>query len=172
MLLKILFFIVSNANIQFAKKKLTYRSCTLDKALSTTKQVEFIDNKKFAKVVLDKNVEDFVIHVIFLSSSLMLIYLAKKTQIIFLLTYKVKILVKYSDFSAIFSEKKALLLPKLTKLNQHTIKLQDNKQLSYGLIHSLGVIELETLKTYIKTNLANSLIWQSKLSVNASIFFV
>ena len=38
------------------------------KTLSTTKQVEIIDKKEFAKAVLDEHVEIFVLHMTFLST--------------------------------------------------------------------------------------------------------
>ena len=40
----------------------------------------------------------------------------------------------------------------------HAIELEKGKQPSFGLIYSLRPVELEILKTYIKTNLANSFI--------------
>ena len=43
-------------------------------------------------------------------------------------------------------------------MNEHAIKLEKDKQLLFGPIYSLGPVELETLKTYIKTNLANGFI--------------
>ena len=55
----------------------------------------------------------------------MLIYPAKEAQIALLIIKKVMILTKYSDFSDVFSEKKDSVLLKLTKLNQHVIKLQN-----------------------------------------------
>lgn len=60
---------------------------------------------------------------------------------------------KYSDFANLFSEKKALVLPKQTNLNKHTIKFENDKQLLYGLIYGLDLVKLETLKIYIKTQL-------------------
>ena len=57
----------------------------------------------------------------------MLIYLAKKAQIALLIAKKMKILTKYSDFVDVFSEKKALMLPKQTDLNKHATKLEDGK---------------------------------------------
>ena len=65
---------------------------------------------------------------------------------------------KYSDFSDIFLEKKALILLKVTDSNQHAIKLQKCQQLFYKLIYSLSPIEIKTLKTYIETNFANNFI--------------
>ena len=60
--LSIAFLILSNADVQFVEKKLTWRSYTATKALPTTKQVELINNKEFAKVALDENFETYVIY--------------------------------------------------------------------------------------------------------------
>ena len=43
-------------------------------------------------------------------------------------------------------------------MNEHAIKLEEDKQPSFGPIYSLELVELEPLKTYFKTNLANSFI--------------
>ena len=69
-----------------------------------------------------------------------------------------KISAKYLDFADIFSPNLAFELPKHTGINDHAIKLVDGQQLPYGLIYSLGPVELETLKAYIETNLANKFI--------------
>ena len=61
--LRMPFLILSNANIQFAKKEFICRSYTTAEALPTTKQVELIDKKEFAKVVLDEEFETFVMHI-------------------------------------------------------------------------------------------------------------
>ena len=58
-----------------------------------------------------------------------------------------------------------------TGMNKHTIKLEEGKQLLFGPIYSLGPVELETLKTYIKTNLANGFIRPSKSPMSALILF-
>ena len=75
-----------------------------------------------------------------------------------MLTKKIIVLAKYSDFEAIFSKKLVADLPKRFGINKYTINLQKNKQSHYMLIYSLRYIELETFKTYIKTNLTNSFI--------------
>ena len=119
---------------------------------------------------MDGNSKTFVVYV----ASLDLvpeIYPDKKAQIAFLLTQKVKILDKYSDFANVFPKKKALILPERTKLNEHAIDLEDSKQVPYGPIHSLGPLELETLKTYIKTHLKTGFIWPSKSPAGAPILF-
>ena len=89
-----------------------------------------------------------------------------------LVVEEVKIPTKYSDFSDVFLEEKASILPKVTELNQHAIKLQEGQQLPYRPIYSLGPVELETLKTYIETNLANGFIRPFKSPASAFIFFV
>ena len=58
-----------------------------------------------------------------------------------------------------------------TGINELAIKLEKDKQLPFGPIYSLGSVELETLKTYIKTNLANDFIWLSKFTAGIPILF-
>ena len=99
------------------------------------------------------------------------VHLNKKAQIASLLIKKVKILDEYLDFINIFSEKKVLMLPEQAKFNQYAIELEKSKQPPYGSIYSLGPVELETLKTYIKTYLKTGFIWSSKSSAGASILF-
>ena len=119
---------------------------------------------------MDEHIETFVMYVTFLST--IAIHPAEKAQIALLVAKEVKILTKYSDFSDVFLEEKALILPEVTELNQYTIKLQKGQQPLYGSIHSLGPVELKTLKTYIKTNLANGFIRPLKSPAGASIPFV
>lgn len=167
-----LFLTFSNVNIQFVKKKLIQRSYIIAKALPIIKRIEIIDKKEFSKAALDRNIEAFGINVIFLNFSSILIYPAKKAQTTYLITEKIKISTKYSDFLDVFLEKKTLMLLKLIKLNQHAIKLRDNKKLLYRTIYSLRPIKFKILKIYIKTNLVNSFIQTSKSLANAFIFFV
>ena len=56
-------------------------------------------------------------------------------------------------------------------MNEHAIKLEKGKQPLFGPIYSLGPVELEMLKTYIKTNLANGFIRPSKFPAGAPILF-
>ena len=64
-----------------------------------------------------------------------------------------------------------MVLPERTELNEHAINLEDGKQLPYGPIYSLGPVELETLKTYIKTHLKTGFIRPSKSPAGAPILF-
>ena len=76
--LRMLFLTFNNANIQFAKKKLTWRSYTAAEALPTIKRIELIDKNVFAKTALDENFGTFVIYVAALEALLagMAIYLS------------------------------------------------------------------------------------------------
>ena len=114
-----------------------------------------------------------MVHVSFLSlGSKMTIHPDKKTQITSLLIEKVTVLAEYSDFADILSKESTELLLEQTGVNEHAIELEKDKQPPYNLIYSLGLLELETLKTYIKTNLANGFIGPFKSPAGAPIFFV
>ena len=99
------------------------------------------------------------------------VHLDRKAQVTSLLIEKVKIPDEYSDFDNVFLEKKVLVPPERIKLNEHTINLEDGEQLPYRPIYSLGPVELETLKIYIKTHLKTGFIWPSKFFANAPILF-
>lgn len=106
-------------------------------------------------MILDENSEIFVVYGISLNLALISIYLDRKAQIASLFTKKIMIPDKYSAFVNIFLEKKVLLLSEQIKFNEYAIKLENSKQLLYRPIYSLGLVELETLKTYIKTKSEN-----------------
>lgn len=50
------------------------------------------------------------------------------------------------------------MLPKYTKVYIYGINLKKSKQLPYRPIYSLRLVQLKTLKTYLKINLANNFI--------------
>lgn len=78
--------------------------------------------------MLDENIKIFIVYITFLNFSKLtiIIHLVKKAQIVLLLAKKIKISIKYLDFSNIFLEKNALILLELVKFNQHIIKLLNN----------------------------------------------
>ena len=92
------------------------------------------------------------------------IYLKKQAQIGALLFDEVfiKVSVKYFNYSNVFLAKNILELSENFGMNKHIIKPEKDKQLSFRSIYSQEPVKLETLKTYIKTNLANGFIWPSK----------
>ena len=80
--------------------------------------------------------------------------------------------IEYTDYADVFSPEAAAELPEHTDFNDHAIDLEEGKQPPYGPIYSLGPVELETLKTYIETNLANGFIRPSKSPAGAPILFI
>lgn len=76
-----LFLSLSNTNVEFAKtsRKLTWKSYIVIETLPTTSRVKLIDKKKFAKAVLVKNCETFVVHILALKT--IIIYPSQTAQI-------------------------------------------------------------------------------------------
>ena len=101
-----------------------------------------------------------------------MIYPAREAQITALNTEEVIVPPEDSDYADVFSESSAAELFKHTGINDHPIDLVDDKQPPYGPIYSLGLVELETLKTYIETNLANGFIRPSQSPAGAPILFI
>ena len=54
---------------------------------------------------------------------------------------------EYSDYSDVFSVENIVEFSKNIKINEHAIELEEGKQPPFGLIYSLGSVELEMLKT-------------------------
>ena len=173
------FLKISNANVAFNEGTLTWKSYTTNEALPTTERVQLINPKEFVIIALDVNSETFVVHVAIQEREEMPVHAEKQAQIqdraqIGALLFDEAptwVLVEYSDYSNVFSAENAAELPENTGMNEHAIELEEGKQPSFGPIYSLGPVELETLKTYIKTNLANGFIRSSKSPAGALILF-
>ena len=137
-----------------------------------TKREEIIDQREFAAAALNEDDETFVVHVATLAEpTTMPIYPSCQAQFTALTSEETGIPAKYSDFSNVFSSDSVAELPEHTEINDCPIKLLDNKQPPYGPIYSLGLVELETLKIYIKANLASGFIRPSKSLSSAPILF-
>ena len=167
------FLKISNADMSFGEKIFTWKTYITNKALSTTKQVQIVNPKEFVIAALDVDSETFVVHVAIREQEKMPIHFKKQAQVGALLFNKAPIEVpaKYFDYSNVFSAKNALKLPENTGINEHTIELKEDKQPPFGPIYSLRPVKLETLKTYIKINLANGFIRPSKSPTRALILF-
>ena len=125
---------------------------------------------------LDQNHKAFIIYIAAFNISFDIsdqVHLSRKVQITHLKADKIltEVLNKYADFIDIFLQRLVTKLPKLTSINNHTIKLVDDWQLLYDPIDSLDLEELKTLKDYIQNNLANRFIRLSKPPAKAPIFF-
>ncbi len=100
-------------------------------------------------------------------------HLSRKTQIAHLKVDEAstKVPSEYADFADIFSPKLAAELLEYTRINNHAIKLVNDRQPPYSFIYSFGPVELEILKAYIKNNLASNFIRPSNSLVRAPILF-
>lgn len=78
---------------------------------------------------------------------------------------------KYADFVDVFSPDLAMKLLENTRIKKYAIKLVDDKQPPYGLIYALSSVELEMLKTYIKSHLKTGFIQPSRSLTGAPILF-
>ena len=109
---------------------------------------------------MDVNSETIVVHMAIREREEMPMHSKKQAQVGALLFDKAptEVPAEKSDYSDVFSVENAAELPEKTGMNEHVIKLEEGKQPSFGPIYSLKPIKLETLKTYIETNLANDFI--------------
>lgn len=64
-----------------------------------------------------------------------------------------KIPTEYSQYTDVFSPNLVIELPEYISMNDNAIEQKKGNQSLYGLIYSLSLIELEKLKTYIKSHL-------------------
>lgn len=158
-------------NIQFVETKLVWSSYIASEALPITIRVKLINKQKFAEVTFAEVVTTFVVYMSSFNLGSMTIHPVCEAQMTALLTEKVTVLTVYNNFPDVFSKKSAEILQEKTGINEYFIKLVDSKQPCYKSIYNLSLVDLETLKSYIKTNLANSFIQLSKSLVIASILF-
>ena len=173
MILRMPFLKISNADVSFGKRILTWKTYTTNEALPTIEQVQIVDLKEFIIAALDVDSKTFVMHVAIREQEEMSVHSKRQAQVGALLFDKAptEVPAEYSDYSNIFSVENAAELPENTGMNEHAIKLEEGKQPPFCPIYSLGPVELETLKTYIKINLANGFIRPSKSPVGAPILF-
>ena len=127
-----LFFTLSGADINFPKKKLWWRSYTIEEAFSTNKRVELVGKKEFAAAALDPGYESFVVHIASLESSSNNqksdVHPFCRAQIAVLVANEApnSIPTKYLDFANVFSPELASELPEQTRINDHTIEFVDD----------------------------------------------
>ena len=136
-------------------------------------QVKLIGKKKFVATTLDQENKSLVIYVDSIIQDWD-IYSFWRTQIALLKVDETltSVPLKYADFAEVFFKNLAIELPDHTGINNHIIDLIKRHQPSYKPIYNLRLVELQILKTYIKTNLVNDLIKSSKSPTNTPIFFV
>ena len=117
--------------------------------------MELINKIEFAKTVLDKESETFLVHVFALEalsrSAKMTMYPSQAAHIAVIKQDGafIKVPLKYANYANIFSFHLAIELSTNSGINKHAIKLQKGKQPTFRPIYSLKLVELETLKIYI-----------------------
>lgn len=118
------------------------------------------------------NKQVFVVHITTITSKIA-IYLAWQAQIALSKVKKALIIVpkKYLDYTNIFPEKLNAMLLEQIKIKIHAINPKKHKQPLYRPLYSLRPVKLETVKTYIKTNLVNNFIHLAKFPISTSILF-
>ena len=167
------FLTLSKADIRFMEQELVWRTYTAAEALPTTRKVEIINKKKFAAAALNVDDKTFMVYIAALAEPIIMpIYPSCHTQVAALTSEKIRISAEYSDFSNVFSSDSAAELPEHTGINNHPINLLNDKQPPYGLIYNLEPVELETLKNYIKANIASGFIRPFKSPTGGPILFV
>ena len=172
-ILGMFFLKISNGNMSFGEGTLMWKFYTTNKVLLTTKQVQIVDSKKFIIVALDIDNKTFVMHVAIKKQEEMPVHFEKQAQVGALLFNKAptEVPMEYSDYCNVFSRENTPELPENIEINEHAIKIEEDKQPFFGPIYNLKSVEFEILKTHIKTILANNFICLSKLPAGTFILF-
>lgn len=133
--------------------------------------MELFNAKERVAAALRVDDESFVVQVASVLEATN-IHPSRQTQIASLNVKEVTIPAEYSDYTDVFSLDSVAELPEHIGINNDPLDLVDDKQPLYGPIYTLGPVELETFKTYIKTNLANGFIKPSTSPAGAPILFI
>lgn len=80
-------------------------------------------------------------------------------------------MLKYADYADVFLYNLAIKLLENMSINEHIIKLENNKQSLHGLIYSQDPVKPKTIKTDIKSNFQTGFIWLFKCLIGAEIFY-
>ena len=132
--------------------------------------------KEFIATALNPEHKTYIVYVASLSSTPLValdVHLSRRPQISGLIAKEAftKVPAKYLDIADVFSLDLASERFEYIAINDHSIELVHSQQPPYGPIYSLGPVELETLKAYIETNLANGFIRSSKSLSSTPILF-
>ena len=137
-IVEMLFLKLSNANVSFGKKTFIWKTYITNKTLSIIKQIQIIDKKNFVETVLNVNSEIFVVHVVIQEQEEMPIHFKRQVQIkaqvraLLLNKGPTKVLAEYSDYSNIFLAEYVAKLLENTRINEHIIELEEDKQPPFG----------------------------------------
>lgn len=129
-----------------------------------------IGKREFVATAFDLKNKAFVIHIASISQNFNM-HPSRRAQIALFKVDETFTSVSfiYVDFTDVFSGNLAVEHLKYTVINNYAIDLIEGHQLAHGSIYTLRPVKLKILKTYIKTNLANSFIKPSKSPANTPI---
>ena len=137
--------------------------------------MNIIEPKKSTKLALDTNANNFVIHTRqVLNANELFVHRDRRDRIVqarSAVAGTVELSPEYNEYSDVFSDSNAIELPKLRPID-HAIDLIDGKQPPYDPIYNLNMVELETLRGYIESNLANGFIRPSTSPARSSILSI
>ena len=139
----------------------------------TTCRVNIIKSENFAELAINKNADYFAIHASqVMSANEPSIHQDRQDHIARAnVARTVNLSPEYIEYFDVFSDSDAAELPSHESAD-HVIDLIDEKQPPYGPIYSLNEVELNTLRGYIETNLANGFIRPSTSPAGSPILFV
>ena len=126
--LEILFFTLSDANIDFLDRERKWKTYTIYEVFLTTRSIELKGKKEFAAVVLDPKHETFVFYIASLNCTLLNIYPSRRTQISGLITKEVSTEVpdKYVNFADVFFLDLTSKFPKHTLINDQAMTVSNH----------------------------------------------
>ena len=78
-ILRMLFLNLSNADVSFGERTLTWRTYTTNKALPITKQNQIINKNDFVIVALDADGEIFIVHMVIKERKEILMHFKRQT---------------------------------------------------------------------------------------------
>ena len=135
--------------------------------------MNIIKSEDFAELAINKNADYFVIHASqVMSANEPSMHQDRQDHIARANVVRtVNLSPEYVEYFDIFSDSDAAELSSHGSAD-HIIDLIDEKQPPYGPIYSLNEVELNTLRGYIETNLANGFIRSSTSSTRSPILFV
>ncbi len=164
---------MANPNIDWVKRSFQWRTYTAAVALMTTCRVNIIEPEDFAELAINKDADCFAIHASqVVSANEPSVHQDRQDHIARAnVARTVDLPPEYVEYSDVFSDSGAAELPSHGPAD-HAIDLIDEKQPPYGPIYSLNEVELDTLRGYIETNLANGFIRPSTSPAGSPILFV
>ena len=123
-------------------------------------------------MALGDNINAFMEHIRFLSLGLKNNLSSQRSLDNLVVSKKSYRTCQMLGFPNVFLEESANIRQEQTWADKHAIELEQGKQLLYRSIHSLELVEPKTIKTYIKSNLANNFIKALELLASALILFI